>query len=386
MKWNWQQPDWPQFSWKPHLLDKAENLFLLKAGEFAGTLKHLSPEDHDQLTVESLSTEALTTSEIEGEILDRSSVQSSILRQLGLKHDNRRVAPKEQGIAEMMVQLHRSFKLPFSHKLFFDWHRMVMSGRSDIRKIGDYRTHKEPMQVVSGPVYSPKVHFEAPPSPRVHSEMSKFISWLNQTAPKGQNPLPALTRAGVAHLYFISIHPFEDGNGRIGRAVSEKILAQTLGQPTFTSLAATILSKGKSYYDALEQANKNNEISKWLIWFAETAIEAQMRTASMVDFLIEKTKLLDKLRGNLNKRQEKALLRVLREGPNGFKGGLSAGNYIRITGASAATATRDLMDLVEKGALNRVGENRYARYHACLSTHPIASISIDDKGNIKVCQ
>ena len=183
----------------------------------------------------------------------------------------------------------------------------------------------------------------------------------------GKSRVPALTRAGIAHLYFISIHPFEDGNGRIARAICEKALAQSLGQPTLIALAATILTKRKSYYDALEAANKSNQISAWLAWFAAIAIEAQSRTISHIQFLIAKTRLLDRLRGHLNSRQEKALLRILQEGPEGFKGGLSANNYVRITGASAATATRDLADRVAKGALVRTGERRYARYTVAIA-------------------
>src|SRR6185437_3957567 len=169
----------------------------------------------------------------------------------------------------------------------------------------------------------PDSYTEAPPSPRVSMEMNWFLEWFNHTAPEGQHPLPTLTRAGIAHLYFESIHPFEDGNGRIGRAIAEKALAQNLGQPTLTALAATILARRKSYYEALEAANKENEITRWLMWFAGVAIEAQRRTIALVEFLIDKTKLLDRLKGQLNARQEKALLRMFREGPEGFRGGLS---------------------------------------------------------------
>jgi Fic family protein len=192
------------------------------------------------------------------------------------------------------------------------------------------------------------------------------VIWFNRTAPAGNEPLPALTRAGIAHLYFESIHPFEDGNERVGRAIAEKALAQCLGQPTMIALAATILSQRKAYYAALEAANKGNEATAWLSWFAGMAIEAQRRTTARVEFLIEKTRLLDRLRRQLNPRQEKAILCMLAEGPEGFKGGLSAGNYLTITGASPATATRDLADLVGKGALLRVGERRHARYHIAI--------------------
>ena len=181
----------------------------------------------------------------------------------------------------------------------------------------------------------------------------------------------------------MSIHPFEDGNGRIGRAISEKALAQCLGQPTLTALAATILIRRTTYYDALEAANKDTEVTSWLSWFAGIAIEAQHRTAARVEFLLDKTRLLDRLRGRLNERQEKALLRMLREGPEGFKGGLSAGNYIRITGTSSATATRDLADMVAKGALSRVGERRHVRYHLALPLRPVPPVTIGEDGAVR---
>jgi Fic family protein len=363
MTWNWQNPDWPHFTWDRAQISAAEEQFLLGAGVTIGTVKHLGEDEHNQLLVEVMSAEAVTTSAIEGEVLNRASVQSSILRQLGLASpDQRRVMPAEQGIAEMMVDLYRSSSQPLSDGMLFDWHRMVTAGRKDLADMGRYRTSREPMQVVSGRIGSPTVHFEAPPSKQVPVEMKRFISWFNRTVPDGRNPLPAITRAGTAHLYFESIHPFEDGNGRIGRAIAEKAIAQSFGQPVLVSLATTILAHQKGYYQALERANRQNEITEWLIWFAEIALEAQRRSLTLVEFILAKAKLLDRLRGQINDRQQKALLRMFREGPEGFKGGLSAGNYSTITGASPATTTRDLVDLVEKGALIRAGERRHARY------------------------
>jgi Fic family protein len=305
MVWNWQNPDWPTFSWDRGRLAAAEQEFLVGGGVLVGTVKHLGPDERDQLTIEAMSTEAVTTSEIEGETLDRASVQSSIRKQLGLSTDNRRVRSAEQGIAEMMVDLYRSFAAPLSHETLFAWHRMLVSGRRDLEDVGRYRTGKEPMQVVAGTIYEPKVHFEAPPSSQVAPEMARFVDWCARTAPGGEAPLPALARAGAAQLYFESIHPVEDGNGRIGRAIAEKFLAQPLGQPTLTALAATILVRRKSYYDALESANKQNEITAWLAWFAGVAIEAQRRTIALVEFLIDKAKLFDRLRGMLNDRKKR---------------------------------------------------------------------------------
>jgi Fic family protein len=382
MAWNWQKLDWPSFRWDRTRVEAAERQFLVSGGVFVGTVRHLGKEERDQLNIEAMSTEAVTTSEIEGEILDRASVQSSLRKQLGLATDERRVRPAERGIAEIMVDLYRSFADPLSEEMLFRWHCMVMSGSRNLRDVGRYRTGAEPMQVVSGPISEPRVHFEAPPSARVPSEMKRFVAWFGRTAPGRQEPLPALTRAGIAHLYFESIHPFEDGNGRIGRAIAEKALAQSLGQPTLTALAATILAQRKSYYEALEAANKENEITRWLMWFAGVAIEAQRRTVALVEFLIDKTKLLDQLKGQLNARQEKTLLRMFREGPEGFRGGLSAGKYSSITGASPATTTRDLTDLVEKGALVREGERRYARYRLSVPLRPVPHLVINEQGEL----
>jgi Fic family protein len=226
------------------------------------------------------------------------------------------------------------------------------------------------------------VHFEAPASADVPHEMSRFIDWFNRTSPDGPDRLPALTRAGIAHFYFVCIHPFEDGNGRLARAIAEKALSQGIRRPTLIVLAATILAKRRAYYDALERSSTTNELTDWLTWFAAAAIEAQRRAQAMIAFLIDKTRLLDGLEGQLSDRQEKALLRVLREGPEGFAGGLSAGNYIAMTGASTATASRDLADMIAKGALIRIGERRHARYRANIALRPVAPVIIDEEGRI----
>jgi Fic family protein len=366
MTWNWQKPDWPHFSWDRTALAKAEEQFLLETGVFAGAFRHLGHDYREQLTVEAMSTEAVTTSKIEGEILHRPSVQSSIRKQLGLAPDKRRVGPAEEGIAEMMVDLFRRFAEPLSEEGLRAWRRMLVRGRRDLRDVGRSRTNKEPMQIVSGAIHAPRIHFEAPPSAALPKAMKDFVDWFNHTAPDVRKPLPSLTRAGIAHLYFVTIHPFEDGNGRVGRAIAGKSLAQGRAEPTPVALAATILAKCKAYYRALEATNENNEITPWLCWFAATAVETQHRTIVRVEFLIDKIHLLDRLRGQLNRRQEKALLRMLRVGPEGFRGGMSAGKYAVITGASPATATRDLADMVEKGAFTRAGEYRHARYHTAI--------------------
>jgi Fic family protein len=368
MSWNWQKAGWPKFTWDERKLARAEAQFAEGTGVIIGASKHLAPEEHNHLTIELMSLEAIGTSAIEGEVMDRDSVQSSIRRQLGLADSQRRASPAEAGIAQMMVDLFGNVSARLSETTLHRWHQFVTNGRTDIKDIGRYRTHDDPMQIVSGPIHAPKVHFEAPPSRQIEQEMAAFWSWLAQSDPKGDTALPPVTRAGIAHLWFESIHPYEDGNGRIGRAISEKILAQGFASPVITGMASTLLKHRKVYYAALEKAHRDLEITDWLVWFAAKALEAQQCTLREVEFILEKSRLMNRLRNQLNPRQEKALLRLFSAGAEGFIGGLSAANYRRITGAPPATTTRDLAALVEMGALVRKGENKATRYYANSAT------------------
>lgn len=362
MAGNWEQADWPHFTYHTKVLEPLESEFLLRSGEFLGVFRHVGSDERDQIRIDLISEEALKTSAIEGEYLNRESLQSSLRQQLGLSSENRHIPPAERGLAEMMADVYLHFADALSHRTLYAWHRMVMSGERRIETIGSYRQHADAMQIVSNRLDTPKVHFEAPPSARVKSEMDAFTAWFNQTSPKGRTPLPALTRAGIAHLYFESIHPFEDGNGRIGRALCEKALAQNLGEPSLIALAYTIERNRKAYYDSLEASNKNNAVTDWLLYFANTILDAQRVTLNRVEFSVAKAKFYERHRDQFNERQEKVIARMFREGIDGFKGGLSAENYIAITQTSRATATRDLQELVAKGALIRTGERRHTRY------------------------
>lgn len=377
MAWNWQQEGWPRFTWDPHRLQHAEALFIENAGVLIGVSRHLGEADRNALRIELMGDEAVDTSAIEGEPLNRDSVQASIQRHLGLASDHRRVSPAEAGIAELMVDLYGQAAASLTEATLFQWHRWIVSGRTDLADVGRYRTHASPMQIISGPLRAPKVHFEAPPSASVASEMQLFWAWLALTAPRGAGALPAVTRAGVAHLWFECVHPFEDGNGRIGRAISEKILAQGLASPAVTGMATTLLIHRKAYYAELERAHRELEITDWLLWFAARTLEAQQRALRQVEFILEKARLMGRLRGHLNTRQEKAMLRLFAAGPEGFLGGLSAANYMTITGAPSATATRDLAALVGLGALVRTGALKATRYHLATGT-PAASPSVSD--------
>lgn len=287
--WNWRLKDWPQFSYDAKALEALEYQFSENSGIVFGVLKHVQEESKDNFLVEVLSDEAIKTSEIEGEYLNRDSVQSSIKKNLGLAVEKRKIPPAEFGISEMMVDLYLNYDKTLTHEQLFSWHKMITNGRRDIKDIGCYRTHEDPMQVVSGRLDLPKVHFEAPPSKIVPDEMEKFVSWFNQIHQKDVNQkLLPLTKAGIAHLYFVSIHPFEDGNGRIGRAIAEKSIALSTLRPSLISLSSTIDANKKSYYAFLEKSNTTLEITDWLVYFSKTILEAQEHTLKRIDFLIEK--------------------------------------------------------------------------------------------------
>ncbi|MBO9198448.1 Fic family protein [Rhizobium sp. 16-449-1b] len=362
MQWNWQDADWPNFKYDASAMLASEQRFLQASGELIGAVRHLNDDDSGQLRIELLSDEAIKTSEIEGEYLDRVSVQSSLRRQFGLSADDRSVRPQERGIAEMTADVYRNWSGDLVKEELFNWHTMLMAGNRHLDVIGAYRRHEDAMQIVSGRLDKPTIHFEAPASCRVAHEMEHFIAWFNQSRPNGQLQLPALTRAAIGHLYFESIHPFEDGNGRIGRALAEKSLAQNVGQPSLISLAFTIEKNRKAYYLELERHQRSLDIDGWVTYFSQTILEAQQATIDRTAFFIRKAKFYDRFRGQLSGRQEKVVARIFREGIAGFKGGLSAENYISITAVSRATATRDLQQLVAIGAFTRTGERRHTRY------------------------
>ncbi|MBO6815709.1 MAG: Fic family protein [Rhizobiaceae bacterium] len=357
MQWNWQHQNWPEFVYDSDKIETLETQFQKDSGVIIGVLKHIDSDAKNDLVIDLISTEAINTSRIEGEILNRDSVQSSIKRNFGLGSSTARITPAEQGIADMMTDLYQTWANPLTHSMLFQWHKMLTNGRTDLNDIGRYRTHEEPMQIISGADYAAKVHFEAPPSSTVKDQMDKYIEWYNAS-----HDLPPLTRASIAHLYFESIHPFEDGNGRIGRALVEKALSQQLEQSAILALSHTIQENKKAYYSNLEVSNQDLEITKWLEYFSQVILDAQANALRLIEFLIAKTKHYDRYKDAMNERQAKAVERMFREGPNGFKGGLSAENYISITGAKRPTATRDLTDLVNKNILKKTGERRYTRY------------------------
>ena len=364
MIWNWQHKNWPDFVYDASALQVFEDLFIKESCKLLGASCIINEEQQQRFAIDLMSEEALKTSRIEGEWLRRESVASSLLTQFGFALSDELVHAndKERGVAAVMLDNYRSYHEPLTHERLFLWHPCLVSQSLLVRDVGCYRTGVEPMRIVSGYEGREKVHYEAPPSHRVAAEMDAYIQWFNDTAPDGNHALPALTRASMAHLYFESIHPFEDGNGRIGRALSEKALAQSLGKAGLFSLSHVIEKNRPEYYRQLEQHQRQLSVDGWLHYFAQTALDATAHSHRLVKFIVEKTRVFDCVRGKINARQEKALRRMFAEGMDGFDGGLSAKKYMSMTGATIATTTRDLNALVEMGVLLKTGKLKGTRY------------------------
>lgn len=364
MKWNWQHKNWPHFGHDPSALQTLENRFIIESAKLFGASDIVTNEQYQKFTIDLMSEEALKSSQIEGELLNRDSVASSLLKQFGFPLNDRvtQANDKERGVAAVMLDNYRSYSEPLTHERLFEWHPCIVTRSLLVRDIGIYRTSPEPMRIVSGFEEREKVHYEAPPANRIPTEMDAYIEWFNDTAPNGSNPLPALTRAGIAHIYFEAIHPFDDGNGRIGRALSEKALAQSIGKPGLFALSHLIEKNRSEYYRQLKINPRSLSIDSWLSYFAAVALDATAYSQKLVRFTVEKTRLFDRVRAQINARQKKALLRMFDKGMDGFEGGLSAKNYMSMTGAPIATTTRDLQSLVERGALVKTGRLKGTRY------------------------
>lgn len=363
MKYNWQQPDWPDFEYNLQGVEDALFVFSEQMGHVTGMLEIVPENTQIEAMIDMMVAEAIKTSEIEGEYLSRSDVVSSIRNHLGFNKTPEPVKDKRaQGAGELMVDVRNTYADSLTKKKLFSWHKMLFMQSSRINADA-WRKHEAPMQIVSGAIGKEKIHFEAPPSSRVPDEMMRFIQWFNDTAPGGKKEIrKAPLRSGIAHLYFESIHPFEDGNGRIGRAIAEKALSQTIGRPVLLSLSMTIEADKRSYYNALEQAQKSNEITPWVNYFVAVTIEAQKQARQVIDFILKKSKFFDRFKEALNDRQVKVIRKMLDAGPEGFEGGMSANKYISITKTSKATATRDLQHLFELGILLSEGGGRSTHY------------------------
>ncbi len=359
---NWQNKDWPDFKFELTYLEKHLFAFYERIGHVSGMIKAIPKDMQTEALLEIMVAEAIKTSEIEGEFLSRKDVMSSIRKNLGLIIQTDSKDIRTPGISSLMIDVRNNFSNSLTEQSLFDWHTMLLNHVKGV-EIGKWRTHPEPMQVVSGAIGKEKVHYEAPPSHVVPKEMERFIRWFNDTAPGGRKEIKsAPVRSAIAHLYFESIHPFEDGNGRIGRAIAEKALSQGIGRPILLSLSKTIESNKKKYYQELEKAQFSLEINSWIKYFVETILEAQIDSEIQIEFILKKVIFFDRFNNQLNERHKKVIMRMLEEGPNGFLGGMNAKKYEGLCKISKATATRDLQYLLEMGAFIVSGGGRSTSY------------------------
>lgn len=363
MKYNWQQPDWPNFRYNTSGLDSQLFTYTQHAGRVSGLMEGMPEELSVEVILDLMITEAIQSSAIEGEELNRKEVMSSLRNRLGFNAVPDPVKSKRaDGAGQLMIAVRESFANPLTAKTLHQWHQMLLDGTPEL-KVGAWRKDGDPMQVVSGRIDAPTVHFEAPPAKQVAHEMSEFIRWFNQTTPDTTkaNEHPVI-KSALAHLYFETIHPYEDGNGRIGRAISEKVLSQGLGRPVIMSLSRTIEARKNAYYDALKTAQRSTEVTPWVHWFVDTVVQSQLDTETQVRFVVKKSKFFRHYESEMNPRQLKVMRRIFEAGADGFTGGINARKYIALTGISKATATRDLQELAQLGILKPIGGGRSVRY------------------------
>jgi Fic family protein len=368
MTYNWEQKDWLQFRHNESDFTEIAFRFTALAGESHGYLQNLSSNEQSETILTILVKEAIKTSAIEGEILSREDLASSIRKNLGYPTPSIIIRDKRaEGISTLLVQARENIGEDLTEEQLFEWHKLLMMGNKSINS-GQYRSHPEPMQVVSGASTKEIVHFEAPPLINVTEEMKSFFEWFNETKPNEKRPIAnLLIRAAIAHLYFETIHPFEDGNGRMGRIIAEKTLAQGLKRPILMSLSTAIEADKKSYYAALKKAQRTNDVTEWIHYFSRTILKAQEDFIETINFLRKKTSFFDKYQSQLNDAQTKVIYRMLENGEAEFVGGMNARKYQSITQVSKATATRHLKDLVDKGILIPNQKGRSTNYQVNLA-------------------
>jgi Fic family protein len=348
----WQQAGWPQLSWRSEELLVAVGRVRRAQGQLVARAEDVGLEARAEVLVD----EAVTTAAIEGEKLPRDSVRSSVARRLGLPTAGLPATERRiDGLVEMLTDAIEHNDTSLSEARLFGWHAALFpTGYSGLREIAvaAWRTSGEPMQVVSGPIGKEKVHFEAPPASDVATQMQRFFAWWQQSL----GTMEGLLRAGLAHLWFVTVHPFEDGNGRIARALTDMALAQDeQRRERLYSMSLQISEEREDYYDILERTQKGSlDVTEWLQWFLGCLERAIHRSDVHIDRALQKARMWEKLAGaGLNQRQQKVINRLLDAGPRGFEGGLTNRKYVSMTRTSRETAKRDINDLVRKGILER---------------------------------
>jgi Fic family protein len=346
---------WPQFTWDSKTLAPLLSGVRLHQGLLLGKMRSYGFASRWTATLKMLTEETIKSSAIEGVVLDPENVRSSLAHRLGLEvggskiHKDRNV----DGVVEMVLDATQKFKEPLTKERLFEWHADLFP---EVRRTGDkfrvgvWRDDSQgPMQVVSGPIGRHKVHYEAPPAPRIESEIRKFLKWLD-----GNEQQDPLLKAAIAHLWFVTIHPFEDGNGRIGRAIAEMCLARSDGsEQRFYGMSSQILEERQGYYEVLETTQAGSlDITKWLTWFLGCLDRAIEQSSRISDSALEKELFwqdLKKKNLTLNDRQKKALNKLF----SGFEGKLTRDKWMKMTKASSRTALRDIDELIAAGIMEQ---------------------------------
>lgn len=368
--YTWELDNWPAYSFDQKSAEHWTNKALAASQKILGAMAVVPTSLGSEAKLDLLVSAAIETSAIEGEPLNREDVRSSIKnhflspREKVAVHD-----PIAAGISALILEVMDLYQEPLTAERLHHWNKLVLPEQNfgfflAAGSAGQWRIHADAMQIVSGPVHNPTIHFEAPPSVRVPEEMQRFLDWLEE----GSHTLPGVARAAIAHLWFETIHPYEDGNGRVGRAIADVAVSQMLGQPLMMSLAVVLSRHRKAYYQQLNHASKDSlDVTPWVDWFGERVVEALESAMDVIQYVVKKARFWDGLNTEaLNDRQMKLIHRMLGQDAPSFENGINATKYQNLTRCSKATATRDLQNLVAQGILAPVqSKGRYARYRLC---------------------
>lgn len=350
--------NWPKFEWDNQIITKLVGTVRHQQGIVLGKMHGLGFEIQEETLLKTLTMDVIKSSEIEGEVLNKDQVRSSIARRLGIEIAGIiQVDRHVEGIVEMMLDATQNFKHPLTRERLFDWHSALFpTGRSGMYKIKTGAWRESGMQVTSGPMGRETIHFEAPTYEKIDTEMKDFLSWIAK-----DETIDDVLKAGLAHLWFITIHPFDDGNGRIARAITDMLLARAdKTSLRFYSMSAQIQVERKYYYEILEQTQKGTlDVTEWLVWFLECLMRSMKQTDEVLSKTINRVQFWDKHKSiQFNPRQQKILHLLLDD----FFGKLSVSKYSKITKISTDTALRDLQDLVRKEILEQYGSGRGTGY------------------------
>jgi len=364
--WIWQQPHWPHFDWQAEPLAPLLRACTQAQGRLLGMLGAVSSDTEAQSSLDALLQNIVTSSAIEGEQLNVSSVRSSLARRLGINEEGRTTV-RSEGLAQLLLDATGEHQQPLDLQRLYTWHRWLFPSDDNPLtrplRIGTLRGD-EPMQVVSGRLDRPTVHFEAPPRAGLEEQLAEFLAWFENS--RSDASLDPLLRAGIAHFWFVTLHPFDDGNGRLTRALTDLALAQGEQQAIrFYALSASILDDRAGYYRILETSQKGTlDITAWLQWFLGTLLTSLEQALARIDRVLAKARFWQTHRTQaLSAEQIKVLNRLLDGGERGFENGISAAQYQAVAKVSKATATRHLGDLVEKGCIVKLpGGGRSTRY------------------------